>query len=71
MKYLPFSQTKIVSSLLELLACAIAPVTTSQKFPPTIFLLRAPPEKKVREISTRFRPPSIRAGWDDDFPEDP
>ena len=45
-------------------ASAIAPAATSQKFSLTIFLLRAPPEKnskKEREISARFRPPSIRA----------
>jgi len=50
-------------------ASAIAPAATSQKFSLTIFLLRAPPEKnskKEKEISARFRPPSIRAvrrGW--------
>jgi len=44
-------------------ASAIAPAATSQKFSLTIFLLRAPLKnsKKEREISARFRPPSIRA----------
>jgi len=47
-------------------ASIIAPVATSQKFSLTIFLLRSPSEKnskKEREISARFRPPSIRAVW--------
>ena len=44
-------------------ASANALAATSQKFCLTIFLLRAPRKnpKKEREISARFRPPSIRA----------